>query len=165
VLAEMAGATCLMDPVFFDRFEEGAAVSCPARVVYSERIPTPNLLIVSPRHPDHFDLAWLDLISRNCDVICPPDPLFVYGLCRLGFDRIHPVELMGEISSEGFELYPTRSEAPVWYRFDFGGGGFSLSERNGFHPADIVHRIAASALAGWIERRKSFFYMRAYSGR
>jgi hypothetical protein len=29
----------------------------------------------------------------------------------------------------------------------------------------IVHRIAASALAGWIERRKSFFYVRAYSRR
>jgi hypothetical protein len=32
-------------------------------------------------------------------------------------------------------------------------------------PADITHRIAASALAGWIERRKSFFYVRAYSRR
>ena len=42
---------------------------------------------------------------------------------------------------------------------------FSLSERNGFHPADIVHQIAASALAGWIERRKSFFYVCAYSRR
>jgi hypothetical protein len=28
-----------------------------------------------------------------------------------------------------------------------------------------VHRIAASALTGWIERRKSFFYVRAYSRR
>ena len=27
------------------------------------------------------------------------------------------------------------------------------------------HRIAASALVGWIERRKSFFYVRAYSRR
>ena len=29
VLVEMNGATCLMDPVFFDPFEEGAVVSCP----------------------------------------------------------------------------------------------------------------------------------------
>jgi L-ascorbate metabolism protein UlaG (beta-lactamase superfamily) len=34
VLVEMNGATCLMDPVFFDPFEEGAVVSCPERVVY-----------------------------------------------------------------------------------------------------------------------------------
>jgi hypothetical protein len=73
-----------------------------ARVVYPERIPTPNRLIFSHRHPDHFGLVSLDLISRNCDVICPPDPLIVYGLRRLGFDRIHPVEPMVEISSEGF---------------------------------------------------------------
>ncbi len=31
--------------------------------------------------------------------------------------------------------------------------------------ANVVHRIAASALYGWILRRKSFFYVRAYSRR
>ena len=30
---------------------------------------------------------------------------------------------------------------------------------------NVVHRIAASALYGWIQRRKSFFYVRAYSRR
>jgi hypothetical protein len=50
-----------------------------------------------------------------------------------------------------------------WYRFDFSGrsagltSGLKLSS-----PVDTVHRIAASALDGWIERRKSFFYVRAY---
>ena len=33
VLVEMAGAACLMDPVFFDPFEEGAVVSCPTRAL------------------------------------------------------------------------------------------------------------------------------------
>ena len=31
VLVELAGATCLMDPVFFDLFEEGAVASSPRR--------------------------------------------------------------------------------------------------------------------------------------
>jgi hypothetical protein len=31
--------------------------------------------------------------------------------------------------------------------------------------ANVVHQIAASALNGWILRRKSFFYIRAYSRR
>jgi hypothetical protein len=51
-----------------------------------------------------------------------------------------------------------------WYRFDFGGKSAGLTcgpKLSG--PVDTVHRIAASALAGWIERRKSFFYVRAYS--
>jgi UDP-MurNAc hydroxylase len=96
-----------MDPVFFDPFEEGAVVSCPARVVHPERIPAIDILIVSHRHPDHFDIASLDCLPRDCDAICPADPLIVYGLRRLGFTRIHPVDAMGEISSADFELFPT----------------------------------------------------------
>ena len=38
-----------------------------------------------------------------------------------------------------------------------------LRERDS--QANVVHQIAASALNGWILRRKSFFYVRAYSRR
>ncbi len=51
VLVEMAGAVCLMDPVFFDPFEEGAVVSCPKRAVHSESLPPVDTLIVSHRQP------------------------------------------------------------------------------------------------------------------
>ena len=53
-----------------------------------------------------------------------------------------------------------------WYRLEFDPQEVSLvagAEAAG--PADVVHRITASALAGWIEHRKSFFYVRAYSRR
>ena len=33
LVVEMDGAACLMDSVFYDRFEEGAVVSCPRRTV------------------------------------------------------------------------------------------------------------------------------------
>jgi len=112
-LVEMSGATCLMDPVFFDPFEEGAVVSCPSRMVDCERIPHVDILIVSHRHPDHFDLASLDRVNRACQVVCPADPLIIYGLRKLGFERIQAVEPMGEISATDFELYPTRSESEV----------------------------------------------------
>jgi hypothetical protein len=52
-----------------------------------------------------------------------------------------------------------------WYRFDFRGGRCDLSGDAPYESAGVVHRIAASALAGWIEHRKSFFYVRAYSRR
>jgi L-ascorbate metabolism protein UlaG (beta-lactamase superfamily) len=112
LLVEMRGATCLMDPVFHDPFEEGAVTSCPRRTVHPERLPPIDLLVVSHRHPDHFDLASLAHVSRDCDAICPADPLIVYGLRQLGFRHIHPVHPMGSISSADFELYPTRSESP-----------------------------------------------------
>jgi len=113
VLVEMAGAVCLMDPVFFDPFEEGAVVSCPARAVHLDRLPPIDLLVISHRHPDHFDIASIACLPRDVEAICPADPLIVYGLRKLGFERIHPVEPMGEISSSDFELYPTRSESGV----------------------------------------------------
>ena len=110
VLVEMNGTVCLMDPIFFDPFEEGAIISCPKRVVYPERLPPVDILIISHRHPDHFDIRSLAEVSRSCDAICPADPLIIYGLKKLGFKRIHPVEPMGEIASADFEIYPTRSE-------------------------------------------------------
>ncbi len=54
----------------------------------------------------------------------------------------------------------------TWYRFDFTSRPPSLTiGKEGKGWADVVHRIAASALAGWTERSKSFFYVRAYSRR
>lgn len=111
LLVETAGATCLMDPVFSDPFEEGAVVSCPKRSVWPERLPPIDILIVSHRHPDHFDIASLAQVPRDCQVICPADPLIVHALRRLGFASVTPVHPMGEIRAADFELYPTASEA------------------------------------------------------
>lgn len=55
---------------------------------------------------------------------------------------------------------------PAWYRFEFDAE--TVRMRTGMAAvvaADIVNRIAASALAGWIAHEKSFFYVRAYSRR
>ena len=110
VLVEMADAVCLMDPVLFDPFEEGAVTSCPKRSVFPDRLPRVDTLIVSHRHPDHFDPRSLALVPRDADVIVPGDPLIAYALNALGFRHIHPVAPMAPIRSERFELFPTRSE-------------------------------------------------------
>jgi UDP-MurNAc hydroxylase len=117
VVVEMDGATCLMDPVFFDPFEEGAVISCPQRRVYPERLPDIDILVISHRHPDHFDLQSLNQVSRDADVIVPADALIIYALRKLGFERIHPVHPMAPILSEGFELYPTASLLPSPHEF------------------------------------------------
>lgn len=109
LLVEMKGGTCLMDPVFFDPFEEDTVVSCPRRRVRLDKLPRIDILIVSHRHPDHFDLRSLAEVPRDVDVIVPADPLIVYALDRLGFARIHPVHPMAPILSDTFELYPSRS--------------------------------------------------------
>ena len=107
VLVELAGGTCLMDPVFFDPSEEGAGASSARRKAYRERLPPINILIVSHRHPDHFDIPPLARVPRNCEAIWPADALIVHALRRLGFERIQPVQPMGEIRGADFELFPT----------------------------------------------------------
>ncbi|MFQ5984093.1 MAG: MBL fold metallo-hydrolase, partial [Alphaproteobacteria bacterium] len=117
VLVELDGATCLMDPVFNDPFEEGAVVSCPRRTVRPEKLPSIDLLIVTHRHPDHFDIRSLARVPREADAICAADPLIVYVLKELGFTHVHPVHPMAPILSETFELYPTRSEVKTVKEF------------------------------------------------
>ena len=52
------------------------------------------------------------------------------------------------------------------YRFEFGESEVQLvTDSKAGAPADMIHRIAASALVGWIDYSKSFFYVRAYSRR
>ncbi len=141
ILVEMAGATCLMDPVMFDPFEEGAVTSCPKRSVFPDRLPHVDTLIVSHRHPDHFDLRSLALVPRDADVIAPGDPLIVYALNALGFSHIHPVAPMAPILSERFELYPTRSEITTVREFGMvfkdASGAFWNQVDSALSPATI----------------------------
>ena len=110
VLVELTGATVLMDPVLMDPFEEGTVVSCPRRTIDLDALPPIDIVVVSHRHPDHFDLPSLALLDRGVDAICPGDPLIVYGLKQLGFQHVHPVQPMAPVLGHDFELFPTRSE-------------------------------------------------------
>ena len=110
VLVELDGATCLMDPVLGDPFEEGTVVSCPRRAIDIDALSEVDILVVSHRHPDHFDLPSLDRVARDVDAICAPDPLIVHALRELGFLNVHPVVPMAPILGMDFELLPTRSE-------------------------------------------------------
>jgi len=142
----MEGAVCVMDPVFFDPFEEGAVVSCPRRTVSADKLPPIDTLIVSHRHPDHFDLRSLARIPRDCDAIVPADPLIVYALQKLGFRHIHPVHPMAPISSESFALFPTKSEAPGVEEFGMvfrDGSGTFWNQVDSFLSAETIGAVAA----------------------
>ena len=110
VLVELDGATCLMEPVLDDPFELGTVVSCPQRAIDIDTLTNVDILIVSHRHPDHFDPPSLDRVARDVDVICAPDPLIVHALRELDFPNVHPVVPMAPILGMDFELVPTRSE-------------------------------------------------------
>jgi L-ascorbate metabolism protein UlaG (beta-lactamase superfamily) len=112
VLVEMKAATCLMDPVFHDPFEDTAVVSCPRRAIKLEALPAIDLLVLSHVHLDHFDIPSLAYIagkSRGCEVVCPKDHTMVYVLERLGFTKIHPEEPHKHFKLRGYELLTTHS--------------------------------------------------------
>src|SRR6266480_1435206 len=71
VLVEMGPMHILMDPILQDPFEDGMVVSCPKREIDTEQLPPIDVIIISHRHPDHFDLPSLDSLSRSCQVCCP----------------------------------------------------------------------------------------------
>jgi len=110
LLFETRGGVVLMDPVFFDPFEEGAVASCPERQVDLGRLPEFDYLVISHRHPDHFDIPTLACLPRDCHVLCPSDALVLYALGQLGFSRVTPVEARRLLSTADLQLFPTRSE-------------------------------------------------------
>ncbi len=110
VLVEMRPMMILMDPVLQDPFEDGLVVSCPKREIDLHRLPPIDVVIVSHRHPDHFDLSSLNRLSRNCQVCCPADPLISHALKLLGFRHVTLLEPGKPMSVEKMEILPTRSE-------------------------------------------------------
>ncbi len=45
-------------------------VSCPKRAIDLDRLGPIDVVVLSHRHPDHFDLPSLDRLSRHCQVVC-----------------------------------------------------------------------------------------------
>ena len=110
VLVETGPMRILMDPVLQDPFENGMVVSCPKRVIDLDRLGPIDVVVLSHRHPDHFDLPSLDRLSRHCQVVCANDPLLLYALGALGFEHVTPMDPHSAMPSPHAELFPTRSE-------------------------------------------------------
>lgn len=109
VVVEMDGATCVMDPVFFDPFEDTAVVSCPRRVVHLDKLPAIDVVILSHRHLDHFDIASLAKLPRDAQVLCPKDHVIVYALERLGFTKVNDAAPMTHLKVGSHEFLTTHS--------------------------------------------------------
>jgi UDP-MurNAc hydroxylase len=44
----------------------------PQRTIGADRLPPIDILVVSHRHPDHFDLASLARVDRRADALVTP---------------------------------------------------------------------------------------------
>ena len=154
LLIEAEGITILMDPVFRDPNFEGTNAMCPQREVNLDRLPHYDLLVISHRHLDHFDVATLAALDRACTVLIPDgDPLLERSIHRLGFERCLLLKDRQSTRFGGATLTPTPSKANVrefglvvrdsaatlWNQVDTiidGGMACGLAER--FGPFDLL---------------------------
>ena len=110
---EAGDASFLVDPVLRDPFEGGAVWSWPERSVDLAALPPPDFVVISHRHPDHFDIESLAILPREATVLLPRDPLIAHALEKLGFRKMQPLDPGRPLSFFETQVFPTRSEEPV----------------------------------------------------
>jgi UDP-MurNAc hydroxylase len=113
IFVETKDCNILMDPVLFDFHAEGIEDVCPKRKVLVESIPEFDVLVISHRHLDHFDIRSLAVLPKDIDVFIPRDKLIENCLRKLGYTQIYPLSDFQEIKIGSTKLMTTRSENRV----------------------------------------------------
>ncbi|MGK7879836.1 MAG: MBL fold metallo-hydrolase [Crocosphaera sp.] len=113
IFVETEDCNILMDPVLFDPHAEGIEDICPKREVIIDSLPKFDLLVISHRHLDHFDIRSLASLPKNVDVLIPNDPLLKTCLSQLGYSNIYCLKDESEVKIGSTYLIATRSENRV----------------------------------------------------
>ena len=116
LLIQSKGTTLLSDPVLFDTHWEEINVHCPSLDLDRDKIPQVDILNISHRHQDHFDIRTLAHLARNDKilspdvvVLAPQDDILLDVLAELGFKNIRVVADFESMQIKDFTLTPTPS--------------------------------------------------------
>ena len=84
LLIQSGNTTVLTDPVFFDYLWEECNVHCPSINLDLEKLPVIDVLNISHRHQDHFDIRTLahianssSILSEDAIVLAPRDEILL----------------------------------------------------------------------------------------
>ena len=69
LLIQSRDTTLLTDPVFFDYLWEECNVHCPSIDLDLAKLPKVDILNISHRHQDHFDVRTLAYIAGSADAL------------------------------------------------------------------------------------------------
>ena len=97
LLIEFNQFRILCDPHLLENFSEGLFTYFPNRRVDLELLSRPDVIFISHKHRDHFDLPSLNRLDKDIPVICANDMEIIYGLSCLGFKDINPMSDWEEI--------------------------------------------------------------------
>mgnify|MGYP005638085045 FL=1 len=116
LLIQSRDTTLLSDPVFFDYLWEECNVQCPSIDLDLEKLPKVDILNISHRHQDHFDIRTLayiagsdDILAPDAVVLAPRDDILLEVLRELEFKNVTVVEDFKTLEIKGLTLTPTPS--------------------------------------------------------
>ena len=119
LLIQSNDTTVLTDPVWFDDLWEEVNVLCPQIELKKEKVPRVDILNLSHRHQDHFDVRTLAYLARNDQILGPDSVVLVSNdeilqevLRELEFKNIRVVEDFVPMEIKGLTLTPTPSLNP-----------------------------------------------------
>jgi L-ascorbate metabolism protein UlaG (beta-lactamase superfamily) len=98
MLIQSQETTILTDPVWFDYQWEELQVLCPSIDLQKDKVPPVDILNLSHRHQDHFDVRTLAYLVRNnnilkpdATILAPNDSILLDVLKELEFKNIRVV--------------------------------------------------------------------------
>lgn len=109
-LVEAAGLRLLCDPLLGPEHHGGVFETVPRRRVVASAL-RPDFVLVSHRHPDHFDVPSLHRLARldPDTVVITPDALVAWAARTLGFRSVRVVPPGQRIELDGLVLVTTPS--------------------------------------------------------
>jgi len=113
LLVETVDRTILMDPVLGDPHQEDLFEITPCREVLLDRFPALDMIVLSHKHLDHFDIRSLVKLPKSIPIITPKDPLLKHYLERIGFQHITQLADFSVLRTGQTTLITTPSENPV----------------------------------------------------
>ena len=116
LLVQSGNTTLLTDPVFFEYLWEECNVPCPSIDLNLDKLPQIDVLNISHRHQDHFDIRTLahiasskTVLAPEAIVLAPRDEILLEVLKELEFKNVMVVEDFKTIEFKDFTLTPTPS--------------------------------------------------------
>jgi len=116
LLIQSKETTILTDPVWSDYQWEELQVLCPSIVLEKDKVPPIDVLNISHRHQDHFDIRTLAYLAQNERIItpdtiilAPKDKILLEVLEELEFKNVKVVTDFESIQVKDVTLMPTPS--------------------------------------------------------